>query len=204
GLELSLLLARPAKGFHELAVLVELEHIVRPVTIGDEDRTVRRDRDGAGVESLRVLVDARFLGKVDRPNLLPIELELDDLVIGRTRAVKIFRPILLAYFQTVNAGRTEGAQELAAGRINHDPSLSVGGDVNVARLVDHHAAVAGAKRLVVGILLEATGREGILQFAGKSHGRYEGDDAQQGLRNAIHGFGPYLFVILMGPRGFKT
>ena len=67
GLELSFRLARPAKGLHELAVLVELEHIVRPVTIGDEDRSIRRDGDGAGVESLLVFIDACLLRKVNRP-----------------------------------------------------------------------------------------------------------------------------------------
>ena len=170
GLELSFLLARPAKGFHELAVLVELEHVVRAVAVGDENRAIGSDGDGAGIESLRVLVDARLLRKLNRPLLFAVELELDDLVIGRARGVDVFHAVLLADLQPVNARRADGAQEFALGRKDHDAALGVGGDVNIARLVDHHAAVAGAECLFAGLLLEEIRRDGILQFGGECHG----------------------------------
>src|SRR5439155_17625947 len=125
-------------------------------------RTIGRDGDGAGLESIRVFVDARLSRKVNRPHLLAVELELDDLVIGVPRTVKVFRPILLAHFQPVNARRTDGAQELASGRKNDDAALGVGSDVDIARLVNHHAAVAGAKLLLAGIWFEETGRDRVL------------------------------------------
>src|SRR5438552_4429002 len=170
GLELSFRLARPAKGFHELAVLVELEHVVRPVAIGDEDRAVGRDGDGTGLESVLVFINACLLRKANRPYLLAVELELHHLVIGVARAVKVFHPILLAHFQAMNARRSDGAEELASGRKNHDAALGVGADVNISRPVNHHAAVTRAKRLVVGILLKELGRDRVLQLGGKIRG----------------------------------
>src|SRR5688572_19443532 len=97
GLELSFGLAGSAEGFHEFAVLIELERIIRAVTIGDEDRSIGRDGDCAGVESLLVPVDARLRRKVKRPDLFAVELELDDLVSRRARGVNVFHTILIAY-----------------------------------------------------------------------------------------------------------
>src|SRR5437870_373534 len=95
-LELSLRLPRSAENFHEVPVLIVLKHVVRPVAIGDEYRAIRRDRDGAGFEAIHVFVDidSRLFGKSNGPHLLAVELELDDLVIGRTGTVKIFHALL--------------------------------------------------------------------------------------------------------------
>ena len=92
-LELSLLLAGSAEGLYEFALFIELQHIIRPVAVGDENRTIGRDGDGARLESIRVFVDPGLFRKVNRPLLSAIEPELDDLVIGMARTVKVFHAV---------------------------------------------------------------------------------------------------------------
>ena len=66
---------------------------------------------------------------MNRPHLLAVELELDDLVIGVARGIDVFHAVLLAQFQTVNARRADGAQEFAGRRKDHDAALGVGADL---------------------------------------------------------------------------
>ena len=196
GLELTFRLARSAEGFYELAVFIELEHIVRPVAIGDENRTIRRDGDGAGVEPFLVLVDSRLRRIMNRPKLLAVELELDDFVIRWPRGVNELPTFFRADFQRVDARRPQGTQELALGRKDHNATLGIGGNINIALLVQHHAAMAGPQRFVAGILLEEIGHAGILQLGGKCGGGDYGDQSEQGLGKAIHNW------LLLG-RGFN-
>ncbi len=65
GVEFPWLLARPAKGFDEIAVLVKLKDVIRPVAIGHKNRTIRPNGDGARLETLLVLVNAGLLRIMD-------------------------------------------------------------------------------------------------------------------------------------------
>src|SRR5262245_15844248 len=94
--EFAFFLSGAAEGFHEFAVFVELKHVIGAVTVSDEDRTIRSDCQRAGTKSARVLVDSCFLWKPNRPLLIAVEFEFNDLVIGGTRGVNVFRAVLLA------------------------------------------------------------------------------------------------------------
>ena len=71
GLELSFGFARSAEGFHEFAVFVELEDVIGTVAIGDENRAVRCNCNGAGIEPLRIFEDFGFGGVIDGLDVFP-------------------------------------------------------------------------------------------------------------------------------------
>src|SRR5947207_3421755 len=71
-----------------------------------------------------------------RPHLLSIQLELQHFMIGGAGAIDIFRSSLVADLQSMNAARTQGAQEFAFRRIDQDAPFSVRGDVDLAGLID--------------------------------------------------------------------
>src|SRR5438093_6222807 len=102
GLELSFGLSRPAKRLHELALLIEPQHVIRPVTVCHEDRTIWPHRHRARIESTRLLIYPRLFGIINRPYLFAVQLELDHLMLPWPRTVNIFLPALLAHFQPVN------------------------------------------------------------------------------------------------------
>src|SRR5262245_30147011 len=94
--EFSFLLARPAKGFHEFAIFIKLEDIIRSVSVGDKDRTIRPHCDRAGLKSFCVFVDSCFLRKLNLPIPLAIQFELNDFMIGWASSVDVFNAILVA------------------------------------------------------------------------------------------------------------
>src|SRR6267378_1198190 len=112
--ELSFFRSGSPKGFHKLSTAVELEHVVRSITVGNENRAVWPDCYRAWLESVRIFVDVvRLFRKPDGPLALAIELELDHLVIGWPRRVDIFPAAFITQFQSMNAGRPHQAEELS-------------------------------------------------------------------------------------------
>src|SRR4030095_2758743 len=61
GFKFAFFLTGAAEGFHELAVFVELKHVIGSITVSHEDRTIRSDGQRAGTKSASVLVDSCFL-----------------------------------------------------------------------------------------------------------------------------------------------
>ena len=164
GVEFSLFGTGPTKSLHELAVFIELEHIVRAVPVSDEDRTIWRDSDSARLKAVGVFINARLFGILDGPFPLAIELQLHDLMILGSRGINVFDAALLAEFQAMNPGRADGAQELALRGENYEPALGICADVNISGFVNDSATVAGTELLAAGFFLEKIGRDGKLQL----------------------------------------
>src|SRR5882724_1120158 len=89
--EFSLFRTGSSKGFHKLSRAIELDHVVRAITVGNENRAIGPDGYRAWLKSIGIFVNIRFLRKSDGPFLLPIELELEHLVIGWPGRINKFR-----------------------------------------------------------------------------------------------------------------
>ena len=180
GFEFPFGFARAAEGFHEFTVFVELEDVVGPVTIGDEDGAICGDGDGAGVETVGVFKKAGFLWVVESPDVFAGEGELDDFVGGRPSGVNEFRAVFVADFESVNVAGADSALKLASGVVDENAARRIGGDVNVAGFVDGGATVAGADGLAAGSCFEMVGDVVELEFV---FGRGEGEGGEEGADN---------------------
>ena len=87
----------------------------------------------------------------------------------------------------MNLRGSERANKLSFRRKHHDAARRVGGDVDVARLVQNEAAVTRAERLVARRRLEEIRDDFKLQFGGKSRGREKGERAEEAERDPVRG-----------------
>src|SRR5690349_14810313 len=102
GVKLAFFSAWPAESLHKFARTIEFEHVICTITVRDKDRTIRADRHCARLKSVRVVViNLCALREFYGPLTIAIEFQLEDLVVGGSRGVKVFRAIFLAQLQAM-------------------------------------------------------------------------------------------------------
>lgn len=186
GFKFPVFLTRTAEGLYEFAVLIVLEHVIGTITIRHEDRAIRSDSYGAGIESFFVFINPSFFWVFDGPFGVAIHGQLHNLVIGRARAVDIFFALLFANFQAVNPRRPEGANEFALGRENDNPAWGIRGDVNVSGFVDYRAPMAGAKLLPIGLFIKKIRFNFVFDLCRAAKGA--GESEKKNVGKAVHSF----------------
>ena len=152
GLGVVFVFAFAAEGFEQLALGAENVDEVGAVADSGIDAAIGSDRDGG--EAFESAGNGLGVGVFDFEDDLAFEVELDDALAFVVGPVEVFLSLFFADRQRVGADAVEADafDELAIGSQNDDAAIRLGGNVDLARLVDGYAAVSGTDRVAVGEL----------------------------------------------------
>jgi hypothetical protein len=173
--------------WHVLNFPSSFQDVIRSISIGHENRSIRANRDGARVKGNFIFENSGFGGRFDFPKLLAVHVEFDDLMVRRPRRVNVFLALLDSNFERVNACRPDRFQEFAFFVEHHNPAFRVGGDVNISRAIDDRSAVTRSKLFAARILFEEIRDQRVFQVLRKILGRGNGQSANQRQCKSFHG-----------------